>query len=125
MSQKALDLLKARFPDAILASGSMHGDEWAKVKGSAIVEISTYLRDDPAQKMEILVDITAVDFMTYDPAHPLKTDDAERYEVVYSFLSIATHQRLRLKVRVGGDQMSIPTIDAIYRTANWWERLVF
>jgi NADH-quinone oxidoreductase subunit C len=125
MSQKALELLKARFSDAVLDSGSMHGDEWAKVKPAAVADIATWLRDDPAQKMEILADITAVDFMNYDPAHPLSTEDAERFEVVYSFLSISTHQRLRLKVRVGGEQMSIPTLDKVYRTANWWERLVF
>jgi NADH-quinone oxidoreductase subunit C len=125
MSEKALELLKARFPDAIVRSGSSHGDEWAVVKGAAIVDIATWLRDDPALHMEILADLTAADYLQFDPDHPLSLEDPERFEVVYSFLSIATHQRLRLKIRVGGEHMTIPTLCGVYKTANWWERLVF
>lgn len=125
MSQKALELLKARFPEAVVATGSAHGDEWARVKAASIVDVSTWLRDDAATKMEVLADLTCVDYSQFDPAKPLDLEDPERFEVVYSFLSIATHQRLRLKVRAGGTQMSIPTICPLYRTANWWERLVF
>jgi len=125
MSQKALELLQARFAGAIVATGSSHGDEWARIKAASLGDIATYLRDDPAQHMEILVDITAADYLEYDPAHKLSLEDPERFEVVYHFLSIAHRQRLCLKVRVGGENMTIPTLAHHYRTANWWERLVF
>ena len=125
MSQKALDLLQARFPDAVLKTGSMHGNEWALVKGSHIAEMAAFLKNDPALDMKLLCDITAVDFLHYDPAHPLALDDAQRFEVNYQFASITTLQRVRLKVRVGGDHMNVPTLCTVYRAADWWERLVF
>jgi NADH-quinone oxidoreductase subunit C len=34
-------------------------------------------------------------------------------------------QRLRVKVRVGGDTPTVPTITRIYPNANWYEREVF
>jgi NADH-quinone oxidoreductase subunit C len=125
MSQKALDLLKARFPDDVVDAGSSHGDEWALVKGAAILPMATWLRDDPALHMELLIDITAADYLEYDPDHRLDPEDPQRFEVVYHFCSIATRQRLRLKIRVGGEHMTIPTLCSLYQTANWWERLVF
>ncbi len=125
MSQKALDLLQARFGDVVLESGSQHGDEWAIVKGSAIVEIASFLKNDAALDMKLLADITAVDYLHFHADKPLSLDDPQRFAVVYTFASVTTHQRLRIKIKVGGENMSVPTITPVYRTANWWERLVF
>jgi NADH-quinone oxidoreductase subunit C len=125
MSQKALELLQARFSGAVLSAGTLLGEDWARVSGAHIAEMAAYLKNDPATDMKLLADITACDYLHYDPAHPLELDAAERFEVVYQFGSITTLQRLRLKVPVGGDAMTIPTITGVYRAADWWERLVF
>ena len=125
MSQNALDLFSARFGSAVLATGCSHGDEWARVDGSHIAEMARFLKEDAGLKMQLLVDLTCVDYAQFDPAAPLALDAADRFEVIYVFGSVTLHHRLRLKVRVGGGAPAVPSICASYRTANWWERLVW
>lgn len=124
MSQKVLDLLQEKFADAVLATGSHVGDEWARVKPDAIPEILRYLKDDPETDMKLLSDLTAVDYLEFDPKKPLAVDDPERIEVVYQMTSITNGQRVRLRVRCGIDGV-LPTATGVFRTADWWERLVY
>lgn len=125
MSQKVLEIVKERFGDAVIASGSSFGDDWAEVRPDAVLAISRFLKDDPSCDMKMLVDITAVDWLHYNKERPLELNDARRFSVVYHFNSLTYHHRLRLKAFVGGDQPIVPSITAVYRTANWWERLVW
>ena len=125
MSQKVLELFQARFGDAVLQTGSQHGDEWALVDGARIVEMATALKHDADFDMKLLADLTAVDYRDFDPQHPLALDAADRFEVVYQFASVTKHHRLRLKVRVGGTEPTVPSITGVFRTADWWERLVY
>lgn len=127
MSQKALDTFLARFGAAVVSSGTTHGDEWALVDGARIAEMARFLKQDPALEMQLLADITCVDYARFDPEKPLALDAPNRFEVVYSFGSVTKHHRLRLKVRCGGADGAIvvPSIAGVYRTANWWERLVW
>lgn len=126
MSQQVLDLLKSRFPEAVLETGAQHGDEWARVQAGALVDVVTWLKTDPATAMNMLVDVTAVDYLHYDPEHPLALDAEGRFEVVYHFNSLTHLKRVCLKVRVGGPgELVVPSLTALYRTADWWERLVW
>jgi NADH-quinone oxidoreductase subunit C len=66
-------------------------------------------------RFERLTSVTGVDRF---PAEP-------RFEVVYHFQSIAAKQRLRLKVRVSGNNPELDSACGVYRSANWYEREVF
>ena len=77
----------------------------------ALVE---FLRDDASCRFSSLVDITAVD-------HP---ERAERFDLVYHFLSMYRNHRIRVKVAVRPDEM-VPSIHALHPSANWFEREVF
>jgi NADH-quinone oxidoreductase subunit C len=77
----------------------------------ALVE---FLRDDASCRFSTLVDITAVD-------HP---ERAQRFDVVYHFLSMYRNHRVRVKVAVREDEM-VPSLVAIHPGANWFEREVF
>lgn len=59
--------------------------------------------------------ITAVDNM---PAEP-------RYELTYQFLSIANNDRVRLKLAVGENECSVPTIADLYPGTQYSEREVY
>lgn len=125
MSQKVLELVKERFQDAVLDAGSMHGDDWLEVRPDAVRDIARFLKDDPATDMKLLVDITAVDWLHYDKKKPLELDAPRRFAVVYHFNSLTFHHRLRLKAYVGGTEPTVTSITGVYRTADWWERLVW
>ena len=76
------------------------------------------LRDTPELSYAFLSDILAVD---YHPREP-------RYEVIYLLASLGTTgfgetpRRLRVKVRVSGNDPSVPTITGLWKAADWAER---
>lgn len=130
MSQTLIDLLRTVKPKAILGSHSMAGDETVLVPREQLIEIMTFLRDDPRCRMDVLVDVTAVDYSEYDPTlrhcvTPLDTGDSAdlpRFEVVYHLLSMPHRQRIRVKVAVAEDDFHVPTLCGLWIAANWGER---
>ena len=76
-----------------------------------IVKVMTTLRDDPAFRFEVLIDICGVDY----PARP------ERFDVVYHLLSPRKNLRIRVKVTTDEDH-PVPSIVGVHPSANWFER---
>jgi NADH-quinone oxidoreductase subunit C len=73
------------------------------------------LRDRPELGFACLVELTAVDFWPREP----------RFELVYILVSFANRQRLRMKVRLHGDQAQVATVSGVWPAANWLEREVW
>ena len=111
----ALVRLQERFGDRILATHDYRGDATALVAAEAIVEICRWLKSEPGLEFEILMDLTAVDYLKRRP----------RFEVVYHLYSLRHRQRLRLKVPADGDQPEVPSLTALWRGADWYEREVW
>jgi len=80
-----------------------------------LVRAAEYLRSEPSLQFTFLSDITTVDRFPLEP----------RFETNYQLLSIEKAQRLRLKVRVPGNDAVLPTVTNIWPTANWHERETF
>jgi len=106
--------ITAAQPDAVLSSVVTQGELTLTVALSRLEPVIAFLKSDVACKFSSLVDITAVD-------HP---ESAERFTVVYHFLSMYTNQRIRLKVAITETDM-VPSIHTIHPSANWFEREVF
>jgi NADH-quinone oxidoreductase subunit C len=118
MAKALLELLKKQFPADVLDTHNQHGDETVIVYAARWREIARFLRDDPRADMDMLVDLTAVDYPEREP----------RFEVVAHFLSLGKGHRLRLKARVGdseGDGAEIDTVSDLWASANWAEREVY
>ncbi len=113
MAQALLDLVSERFGAAILGSHSQAGDETIVLKPDSLLEVVEFLRNDPATSMEMLVDVTAVDW--HGRREP-------RFEVVYHLYSVSLKHRLRIKVPVGGDEPAVPSLLGVYKGADWPER---
>jgi NADH-quinone oxidoreductase subunit C len=77
--------------------------------------IARVLRDHPDLRFTFLADITAVDV---HPAEP-------RFELIYILVSIAHRLRLRVKVRLAGEDARVPTLTSLWPAANWLEREVW
>src|SRR5512137_1627943 len=82
------------------------------VPRASLVAACTALRDTPGLGFRFLSDVTAVDWW---PAEP-------RFEVVYHLASFDERQRLRLKVRLAGDDAHLSTVSRIWPAAGWLER---
>lgn len=107
-----LERLRARFGDVVLSTHDYRGDLTAQVTPAAIVEVCTFVRDDPALAFDFLMDLTAVDYIGSVP----------RFEVVYHLYSLARNHRLRLKARIPEDDPRIASVVPVWRGANWLER---
>ena len=84
------------------------------VRAEHLVATCQTLRDHPALQFNVLVEVTAADYLPREP----------RFEVVYHLLSVPKRQRLRVKVRVGSTG-SVPTVQGVWRGAGWPEREVW
>lgn len=115
MAQALLQLLEKQFPNAILAKHSQCGDETAVVDPARWKEVARFLRDAPEAQMDMLVDLTCVDWLGREP----------RFEVVMHLLSLTKGHRLRLKASVGdedGEGAEIDSVSELWGSANWAER---
>jgi NADH-quinone oxidoreductase subunit C len=107
--------LKEQFFGFITEIHSQHGDDTVIVPREKIVDISRYLKEDPELDYNILLDITAVDYLPREP----------RFEVVYHYLSLRHLQRIRVKVRVTEHDPEVSTLTDLWDCANWLEREVW
>ncbi|HBB41148.1 MAG: NADH-quinone oxidoreductase subunit C [Nitrospirae bacterium CG18_big_fil_WC_8_21_14_2_50_70_55] len=107
--------LRERFPAAILETHAFRGDDTVVIGPEALRAVATFLHDDLDHGFEILMDVTAVDYLRRKP----------RFEVVYHFLSHRRRERLRLKVPVDGKSPVVPSLCDLWPSANWYEREVW
>ena len=109
-----IDLLTPLVPGAPFEAGQSVDFATIYVPAGRIVETCRAVRDTPALRFNVLIELTAADY------HPR----APRFEIVYHLLSIPNKQRLRLKVRVG-DAATVPTVQSVWPAAGWPEREVY
>jgi NADH-quinone oxidoreductase subunit C len=83
-----------------------------------LVETCRALRDTPELRFAFLVDLFPVDYLPREP----------RFEIVYLMASLGmsgfgnTPKRLRVKVRVPGHDVLVPSVSSVWPAANWSER---
>ncbi len=85
------------------------GELTVTVKREDLVDLAATLRDEPALAFAYLSDLTGVEY-------------PDRFEVVYHLYSITHYHRLRLKVILERDDTVVPSVTAIWPTADWHER---
>jgi NADH-quinone oxidoreductase subunit C len=111
--QTAIDRLKVQFGDAISAPVEFRGEITITVARDKIVAICQSLKSGCG--FDMLTDLSGVDNYGEDP----------RYEVDYLLYSLADRCRLRLKVRVSEDDITVDSVTGVWRTADWHEREAF
>jgi NADH-quinone oxidoreductase subunit C len=104
--------LRAAFPGAVISTHQFRGDATAIVAREKLIDICRWLRDDPDLRFDMLMDVTAVDFLGRSP----------RFEVVYHFYSLAKNHRVRLKVPLEEADPKVPSVVSLWAGANWLER---
>jgi NADH-quinone oxidoreductase subunit C len=106
-----IERLRARFPEAVIETGSFREQHWVELQPARLLEVCAWLRDDPECSYDVLLDVTAVHW----------PDSAQPMEVVYHLFSLPGNDRLRLKVRTG-DTGPVPSLTTLWSAAEWNER---
>jgi NADH-quinone oxidoreductase subunit C len=109
-----IETLAPLVPGATFEPGKSIDFATIYVPADRLVETCRALRDTPSLGFDLLIEVTAVDYLPHAP----------RYEVVYHLVSVPHRLRLRLKVRVP-DGGTLPTVQSVWPAAGWPEREVW
>ena len=130
---ETIALLETQFGSAITAKNAAAMDPFVTVEPAKLVDVCTFLRDDPRLKFEMLNDLSAVDYLEPDAKKAPKAGFEPHLEVVYH-LSSFTFPGRRFTVKVvlprwkdnaPGSLPEVPTVCGVWRTADWHEREAF
>jgi NADH-quinone oxidoreductase subunit C len=112
-----IDTLTPLVPGAAYEAGTSVDFATIYVPAASLVETCRALRDTPSLRFNVLIEVTAADYLPREP----------RFEVVYHLLSIPHRHRLRLKVRAASNEVDgvIPTVQSVWPAAGWPEREVW
>ena len=111
-AEDILVILQNRLPDIELALESGEsGQPWIKVPADNIKDVSKILRDDEELRFDTLMCLSGLHY----PAE-------EELGVAYHIHSTSLKHTLALKVRVPEEDPVIPSIEMIWKTADWHER---
>jgi len=106
--------LEKQFPGQV---GNFKGEvpePYCMVSPEGIVEICRFLRDDSGCKFEVLSDLTALDW-----------PKEEKIQVVYHLYSYSNKAQIVLKIDLPRDKPAVPTLEGVWKVANWFEREAF
>ena len=113
--ESTLTHLREHFPNVISDVYEFCGDTTVTLPRESLVQVTQFLRDDPALQFQMLLDVTALDWLPKEP----------RFHVLYLLLSLESKTRLRLRVRLSSWDMNVPTLTSVHPGANFYEREVF
>jgi len=106
--------LKAEFGDAVGPLSEPKVDPYAVVRGDRIVEVCRWLKGTPGVELDLCEDLTGVDWPKRDVI-----------EVVYHLYSYRHRHGIVLKVETPRANPSVPTVEGVWKAANWLEREVY
>jgi len=109
----SVDGLRAKFGDAIQRVDVVWNETTVIVDKARVGEVIQWLHDEPSQRYDYLVDVTAVEYRDLD--RPI--------EVVWHLRSLPYRRFLRVKALLfKGQPLVVPSVWAIYKGADWMER---
>jgi len=111
----SLEEAYAGFAGAIERVVVDRGELTLYIKPERIAEVCQIMRDDEALRFELCSSVDAVDY--------LGSDD-QRFHISYQLTSMTYRRRVRLEAAVA-DGVSLPSVTAVYPTADWQEREVW
>src|SRR5205823_4053902 len=101
--------------DAVEGAGYDRDELTIFIARADIREACDVLKSDAGLQFRFLSDITCSDWFPNEP----------RFHLAYHLLSHALKERVRLKVKVSGDDASIDSLMPIWPAANFFEREIF
>ena len=102
------------FSNSILDTTKFAGEDIIHIKGSSNLDILKLFKNNG---FNFLADVTAIDNLTLD--------GFERFAVVYHLLSHETSERVTIKAYVSEDNPELPSVESVWKTADWQEREIY
>ena len=101
-------------PGAVTGHDVAYGELTLSANAADIVQVMTFLRDDPRCEFFCFIDITAIDWPSRE----------KRFDVVYHLLSPTKNARIRVKIETD-EATPIASIITVFTGADWFEREMY
>lgn len=88
------------------------GELTLHVVPAQVAAVCQVLRDDPGLRFELCSSVSGVDY----------PDQERRLHVVYQLTSLTYRTRIRVETAVSAADPVVPSVTAVYPTADWQER---
>ena len=118
-SQTVAGKIRAAFPEAVEQAIYFLGELTIVVDGALVIDVCTFLRDDPELAFNSMLDLSAVDMWPDQP----------RFEINIHLLALPKRpqpgqgtRRLRVKVRLAEHKAKMPTLTGVWPASAWYER---
>ncbi len=109
-------LLIEKFGQQHIDVREFNGNTTVVIPKSILVDVITFLYNDPACGYKQLTDVWGVDYLDYPE------EQNARFGVLYPLLSIDKNRRIIIKVFLSEDDLTVPTLNGIYKGSEWSER---
>jgi NADH-quinone oxidoreductase subunit C len=111
-SEEIFAIVREKFPDLVLEERlEVQGDPCLVVKPDQLLELATFCRDDERLRFDLLSCISGVDY-----------PERQQIEVVYCLDSTVHNHWLILIVPLKREGPKVPSVEQVWRTADWQER---
>jgi len=103
-----------RFGEAIESFNEKALDPYIVVKPDAVVEVCRFLKEDPALAFDCLSNMSGVDYLKEN-----------KIQVVSHLYSYPHRHKIVVKVDVPRENPTMPSVEGIWKAANWQEREIY
>jgi NADH-quinone oxidoreductase subunit C len=111
-----VSLIRTKFADTVQEVIEAVGEVTIIANREGLVELMTFLRDEPTLLFHYLSDIGGLDLGEF--ASP-------RFAVSYQLYSLEHNHRLRIKVFLEEEDAHLPTMWNVWKASNWLEREIY
>ena len=106
--------VKERFGEAIESFNEKALDPYIVIKPDAVVEVCRFLKEDPSLAFDCLSNMSGVDFIKEG-----------KLQVVSHLYSYPHRHSCVVKVDVPRENPTMPSLEGIWKAANWQEREIY
>jgi len=116
-AQKTLRSIRSMVPRLVTSGVVVKGEPVLYTEPQNVPPLMEFLRDHTGTRCKQLTTMTAQDVPTRE----------KRFEVMYQLLSVDHSSRVRVKTQVGGHEGDdgVPSVVALFSSANWFEREIW
>lgn len=111
ISSELLLELQTKFAPAVSVVGE-NNQQALLIDLERLLEVLTMLKNSPEHQFNLLSNLTAVDYLEY-------------FEVVYHLYSLPLKHSITIKARCSNEQAYVPSVTAIWPSADFQEREVY
>ncbi len=100
--------LRSELGDGVLELKSLF-DPVIEVAPEAIARVAVFLKEAPELRLDTLMCLSGVDY-------------GKSFAVAYHLFSLQHRHKVALKVMLTKEEPTLPTVEGVWKSANWFER---